>query len=41
VSNADTVRTAVDAMNRGDLETYALMFTEGARRWTAWRRSDD
>ena len=35
VSNADTIRTAVDAMNRGDLETYALIFADGARRWTA------
>jgi predicted ester cyclase len=35
VSNADTIRTAVDAMNRGDLDTYALIFAEGARRWTA------
>lgn len=35
MSNADTIRTAVDAMNRGDLETYALIFADGARRWTA------
>ena len=35
VSNADTIRTAVDAMNRGDLDTYALIFADGARRWTA------
>ena len=35
MSNADTIRTAVDALNRRDLETYALIFADGARRWTA------
>jgi predicted ester cyclase len=35
VNNADIIRDAVDALNRGDLETYAQIFADGARRWTA------
>lgn len=34
-SNADIIRDAVDALNRGDLASYGAIFSADARRWTA------